>query len=197
MSTPMPAPDLPPTETTMVRGRPSVTVAVYETYAGAQRAVDFLSDSKFPVEHVSIVGTDLRLVENVLGRWTVPRAAGAGALTGAWFGLLVGLLLSIFSDSGWFVIIIVAIVIGAVWGAIFGAVAQSATRRAARLHLAEHAAGVAVRGHGAGRPGGRGVARHQRSRVRLTLAAPPPAPPSARPAPPAVSRGTLLALSAQ
>jgi hypothetical protein len=128
MSTPMPAPDLPPTETTMVRGRPSVTVAVYETYAEAQRAVDFLSDSKFPVELVSIVGTDLRLVENVLGRWTVPRAAGAGALTGAWFGLLVGLLLSIFSDSGWFAIIIVAIVIGAVWGAIFGAVAQAATR---------------------------------------------------------------------
>ena len=128
MSTPMPAPDLPPADTTMVRGRPSVTVSVYESYADAQRAVDFLSDNKFPVEHVSIVGTDLRLVENVLGRWTVPRAAGAGALTGAWFGLLVGLLLSIFSDSGWLGIIIVAILIGAVWGAIFGAVAQAATR---------------------------------------------------------------------
>jgi ascorbate-specific PTS system EIIC-type component UlaA len=128
MSTPMPAPDLPSSDTTMVRGRPAVTVTVYETYAEAQRAVDHLSDNKFPVEHVCIVGTDLRLVENVLGRWTVPRAAGAGALTGAWFGLLVGLLLSIFSDSGWFAIIIVAVLIGAVWGAIFGAVAQSATR---------------------------------------------------------------------
>jgi ascorbate-specific PTS system EIIC-type component UlaA len=128
MSTPMPAPDLPPTDTTVVRGRSSVTVSVYETYAEAQRAVDFLSDSKFPVEHVNIVGTDLRLVENVLGRWTVPRAAGAGALTGAWFGLLVGLLLSIFSDSGWLGIIVVAILIGAIWGAVFGAVAQAATR---------------------------------------------------------------------
>jgi ascorbate-specific PTS system EIIC-type component UlaA len=128
MSTPMPAPDLPPSDTTVVRGRPSVTVSVYETYAEAQRAVDFLSDNKFPVEHVSIVGTDLRLVENVLGRWTVPRAAGAGALTGAWFGLLVGLLLSIFSDSGWLGIIIVAVLIGAIWGAVFGAVAQAATR---------------------------------------------------------------------
>jgi hypothetical protein len=128
MSTPMPAPDLPSADTTMVRGRPSVTVAAFETYAEAQRAVDHLSDSKFPVEHVTIVGTDLRLVENVLGRWTVPRAAGAGALTGAWFGLLVGLLLSIFSDSGWLGIIVAAILIGAVWGAIFGAVAQAATR---------------------------------------------------------------------
>ena len=103
-------------------------VGSYPTYAEAQRAVDYLSDNKFPVEQVSIVGTDLRLVENVLGRWTVPRAAGAGALTGAWFGLLVGLLLSIFTDSAWLVLIIAGVLIGALWGAAFGAVAQAATR---------------------------------------------------------------------
>jgi hypothetical protein len=128
MATPMPAPDFPSEGTTMVRGRPSVTVADFETYAEAQRAVDYLSDNRFPVEHLSIVGNDLRLVENVLGRWTVPRAAGAGAVTGGWFGLLVGLLLSIFTDSGWFGIIASAVIIGALWGAVFGAVAQAATR---------------------------------------------------------------------
>ena len=31
-------------------------VASYRTYAEAQRAVDFLSDQRFPVERLSIVG---------------------------------------------------------------------------------------------------------------------------------------------
>ena len=46
-------------------GRASVVVAEYPEYAGAQRAVDYLSDQNFPVQHTAIVGTDLRLVENV------------------------------------------------------------------------------------------------------------------------------------
>jgi hypothetical protein len=100
-------------------------VATYEDYLTAQRAVDFLSDNKFPVDQVAIVGEDVRLVERVLGRWTVARAAGAGALSGAWFGLLIGLLFAIFVDTGWFVVILVATAIGAVWGAVFGAVAHA------------------------------------------------------------------------
>jgi len=127
MATPLPAPDLPSEGARMVRGRPSLTVAEYDEYASAQRAVDHLSDNKFPVEQVCIVGTDLRLVESVLGRWTVSRAAGAGAVSGAWFGLLIGLLLSIFSSSGWLAVLGAAVGIGAIWGAIFGAVAQAAT----------------------------------------------------------------------
>src|SRR5262245_33571696 len=55
--------------------RPTVTVATYETYAEAQRAVDYLSDNGFPVQHTAIIGTDLRLVETVTGRLTIARAA--------------------------------------------------------------------------------------------------------------------------
>jgi len=106
---------------------PVVAVATYPDYAQAQRAVDYLSDNKFPVEKTSIVGTDLRLVENVLGRLTTARAAGAGAASGAWFGLFIGLLLGIFSNSNWFAVIFVCLIIGAIWGAIFGAIAQAAT----------------------------------------------------------------------
>jgi hypothetical protein len=102
-------------------------VASYPDYASAQRAVDYLSDNKFPVERTSIVGTDLRLVENVLGRLTVARAALAGAASGAWFGLFIGLLLGIFSNVNWFGVIIATLLIGAAWGAIFGAIAQAAT----------------------------------------------------------------------
>ena len=75
-------------------------VGSYDTYLEAQRAVDFLSDEQFPVQHVSIVGSDLKMVENVLGRLTRGRAAMAGAATGLWFGLFVGVLLSVFADSG-------------------------------------------------------------------------------------------------
>jgi hypothetical protein len=106
---------------------PITTVSTFDTYAAATRAVDYLSDNGFPVQKVAIVGTDLRLVENVLGRLTVARAAGAGVLSGAWLGLFVGLLLSIFSSNGWFGVLIAAILIGAVWGGIFGAVAHALT----------------------------------------------------------------------
>ena len=43
-------------------------LARYATYAEEQFAVDKLSDAKFPVQNVAIVGVDLRLVEAVVGR---------------------------------------------------------------------------------------------------------------------------------
>ena len=54
-------------------------MASYDDYRQAQRAVDFLSDEKFPVEDVTIIGSDLRMVEKVLGRLTWGRALAAGA----------------------------------------------------------------------------------------------------------------------
>ena len=45
-------------------------VGSYATYEEAQRAVDHLADSDFPVRDVTIVGVDLMLVERVIGRLT-------------------------------------------------------------------------------------------------------------------------------
>ena len=121
-------PSLPPaTQGLGAPASPTVVVATYPDYAAAQQAVDYLSDNKFPVEKTAIVGTDLRLVENVIGRLTTARAALAGAASGAWFGLFIGLLFGIFSDSGWLGILVVTILVGAVWGAIFGAIAHATT----------------------------------------------------------------------
>jgi hypothetical protein len=106
---------------------PTVTVAAFPDYESAQRAVDYLSDNQFPVEHSAIIGTDLRLVEKVLGRMTTGRAALAGAATGAWFGLLIGLLLSIFTVSAWWALLLAGLVIGALWGTAFGAIAHAMT----------------------------------------------------------------------
>ncbi|MEU8384978.1 general stress protein [Streptosporangium sp. NPDC048865] len=104
------------------------TVAGFGTYAEAQQAVDQLSDQKFPVEHTMIVGVGLRLVEQVLGRLTYLRAAGMGAATGAWFGLLIGLFFAIFTPGRFpFVLVLWGLIWGAVAGAIFGLVGHALT----------------------------------------------------------------------
>lgn len=104
--------------------RPTVAIATYPDYRSAQRTIDFLADNHFPVEQTAIVGTELRLVENVLGRMTTPRAALAGAGSGAWFGLLVGLLFGLFKVAAWWEVLLAGLIIGAIWGTIFGAIAH-------------------------------------------------------------------------
>lgn len=104
------------------------TVASYGEYAGAQAAVDHLADHQFPVGHVDIVGSDLRLVEHVTGRLTKGRAAAAGASGGAWFGLLIGILVGFFTAGPvWLGLILGGVLLGAAWGAIFGFVGHAAT----------------------------------------------------------------------
>lgn len=102
-------------------------IGSYDTYADAQRAVDFLSDQAFPVQHVSIVGSDLKMVENVVGRLTRGRAALAGAGSGAWFGLLVGLLLGLFARSGTSTVALLlsGLLYGTLFGAVFGFVGHA------------------------------------------------------------------------
>lgn len=107
-----------PQETSaLIRGQ---TIASFTSYAEAQRAVDYLSDNGFPVENITIVGSDLKQVERVLGRLTKWKAALAGAGSGAWFGALIGLLLSLFAETGTAVVVI--LLWGLLYGAIFGAV---------------------------------------------------------------------------
>ena len=101
-------------------------IATYDTYVEAQRAVDFLSDQQFAVENVSIVGSDLKMVEKVTGRLTRGRAAAAGAASGAWFGLFVGVLLSLFAkDTNALALIVSALIYGSAFGAIFGFVGHT------------------------------------------------------------------------
>jgi hypothetical protein len=107
------------------RLRRTVPVASFQSYADAEAAVHELADAAFPVERTTIVGCDLRLMEQVTGRLTAPRAAGLGAASGAWVGFLVGLLLAVFVSvtvGGFFGVLVLAIVLGAVFGAIFGLV---------------------------------------------------------------------------
>lgn len=117
------------TRSTRLPGVPTLPqgeqIASYATYLEAQRAVDHLSDKEFPVQHVTIVGTDLQMVERVTGRLTYSRVALAGLASGAWFGLFVGLLLSLFSPSGSALPILPAVGIGAAFGILFSVISYA------------------------------------------------------------------------
>lgn len=101
-------------------------IAAYDSYLEAQKAVDYLSDEKFAVQHVTIVGTDLRMVERVTGRLTYGRVALAGALSGAWFGFFVGLLLTLFA-GGEASVLVVALALGAGFGLMFSVLSYAFT----------------------------------------------------------------------
>src|SRR3954453_17357464 len=102
-----------------------VQVGSYDAYEQAQAAVDYLSDEKFAVENVTIIGTDLRMIERVTGRLTRGRAIAAGGGGGGlWWGLFVGLLLGISSSTGtaWVGSVLAGLAIGLVFGAAFAAI---------------------------------------------------------------------------
>lgn len=93
-------------------------VGSYGSYVEAQRAVDYLSDERFPVEYVAIVGEGLRYVERVTGRRGMGRAALQGAASGAIIGALIGFLFGVFS----IVEPLVSGLILALWGLVFGTI---------------------------------------------------------------------------
>lgn len=104
-------------------------VASFTDYRGAERAVDSLSDSGFPVENLKIVGHGLSTVEIIQGRLTLARASVMGAGTGAWFGLLIGLLIGMFIvGTTWLWVLLSGLLIGAAWGAVFGFAGHWAAR---------------------------------------------------------------------
>lgn len=96
-------------------------VASYRTYLEASNAVDYLSDNGFDVKSITIVGSDLHMVERVTGRLTMGKVALSGAGSGALWGTFMGLMLSFATTTGssgqvgvpW-------ILVGMAGGAVFG-----------------------------------------------------------------------------
>jgi hypothetical protein len=103
-------------------------VGSYNSYLDAQKAVDYLADQQFPVQMVSIVGNELKMVERVTGRLTYPRVALSGALSGMWFGLFVGVMLSFFSTTPGYFSIVTSVLMGAAFFMLFGIVTYAMQR---------------------------------------------------------------------
>jgi len=105
------------------------SLRIYDDYAAAQRAVDYLSDEQFPVQNLLIVGTELKQVERVTGRLTTGRVAAAGAASGAWLGLLIGLVLGTFAKEGDFwPTVLGGLGFGLVFGVLWALLAYAMTR---------------------------------------------------------------------
>lgn len=106
-----------------------VVLATFHSHDAAQHTVDVLAQRKFPVEHVTIVGTGLKLKEQVVGRLTLARALIGGAGTGAWIGLLIGLIVWAFLPRAAGAVPS-ALVAGAVFGLVWAATAYAFRQRA-------------------------------------------------------------------
>jgi hypothetical protein len=104
------------------------TVGSYTSYLDAQKAVDYLADQQFPVQMGSIVGNELKMVERVTGRLSYPRVALSGALSGMWFGLFVGVMLSFFAPSPGYFSILASVLMGAAFFMLFGIVTYAMQR---------------------------------------------------------------------
>lgn len=105
------------------------SLAVYDEYAAAQTAVDYLSDNEFPVQNCMIVGTDLKQVERITGRLTNARVAGLGAMSGLWLGLFVGLVFSLFGENdNELAMVLSTALLGAVFGTVWSLLGYLATR---------------------------------------------------------------------
>ena len=101
--------------------QPRRVVASYSSYRDAERAVDFLSDRRFPVQRVAIVGRDLQTLEQVTGRMGYGRAALNAGATGAVLGLLFGWLCGLFNWVDPLVTSLTLALYGLLWGAVVGA----------------------------------------------------------------------------
>lgn len=105
------------------------SVGIYNTYADAQKAVDYLSDENFEVQNLAIVGTDLKSFERVLGRKSWGTVIGQGVQSGISTGLLVGIVLLIFTDPpSVFVLLAGALAVGIALGIAFAALGYAMTR---------------------------------------------------------------------
>ncbi|WP_245982112.1 general stress protein [Mycetocola tolaasinivorans] len=126
MSIPQSGPGRNPFDAQLPAGE---TVAVFESYLDAQKAVAVLGQGDFPVRAVSIVGDDLRSVERVTGKMTYGRAAGSGALSGGWMGIFLGLILVIMNPTLNLGIVAAAVLLGAGFGMLFSIFTYSVRRR--------------------------------------------------------------------
>jgi Heat induced stress protein YflT domain len=105
------------------------SVGIYNSYADAQKAVDYLADEKFEVQNLAIVGTDLKSVERVLGRRNWGTVVTQGMQSGISTGLLVALVMLIFAQPGSFLLLLaVSLAIGCALGIGFSAAAYAMSR---------------------------------------------------------------------
>lgn len=106
-----------------------IEVAVYDTYQAAAGAIDTLVEREFPVDKVSVIGSELRSIERITSGLSYPKAALSGLASGLWFGLFLGLIMVIWSPASGVNYLFAALALGAGFGIISGVATYAFTRR--------------------------------------------------------------------
>ncbi len=118
-------PQARPQSPTLPTGWP---IGSYESYDQAQRAVDHLAGTDFPVTDVTIVGVEPLLVERISGRMGWGKLLSSAAMSGAMFGLFLGLILSLLNPGAGWIPIALGLVAGVGFNLLFGALGYAANR---------------------------------------------------------------------
>lgn len=85
------------------------SVAIYDDYDDAARAVDYLADHGFPVQNLAIVGTDLKSIENVTGQLTWGKVLLSGFVQAvSWAAMFALVMYMVNPGSNFFAIFLVA-----------------------------------------------------------------------------------------
>ena len=100
----------------------------YSSYADAQKAVDYLADQQFEVAKISIIGSDLKSVEQVTGRLSYPKVALQGALNGMVFGAFFGLLMSLLGGMDLAQALLLPIIMGGAFWMLLATVTYATQR---------------------------------------------------------------------
>jgi hypothetical protein len=109
-------------ETMNLGNRSLREIAEADTYEEVQDLVDRLAEDSFPIERLAIVGRDPELVEVIVGRWNVWKAALTGAVGTAILAGLFALLFGVWlADDGIALLsyTLFFVLVGAVVGAFF------------------------------------------------------------------------------
>lgn len=103
-------------------------IAAYRSYVEASKAVDTLIEAGFPPRAVTIVGSNVHVVEKVVGKLSPGRVAVMGAGRGMTWGLLLALVVMLTSDNIPVFIPLLAVVAGIGAGVLLSVITWATSR---------------------------------------------------------------------
>lgn len=111
-----------------VRLPDGVTVATYRNYETAQQAINSLAEADIDISGMALVGSEVRVVERVMGKLTWRKVAMAGAMRGLTFGLFLGIVFWLLVPEAGIAILAMP-VLGIAFGMLLSIVTHTFTRK--------------------------------------------------------------------
>jgi ABC-type multidrug transport system fused ATPase/permease subunit len=106
----------------------------FENYPDAQEMVNTLVSNGITAGALSIVGTDVTLVERVTGKIGYGRAALSSAISGSWLGAIAGLIVVVIDPNDFITPVLAGILIGSGAGMVIGMMIFTFSKGKRRLY---------------------------------------------------------------